>query len=198
MLVSMQPLTSAAPAHPSRTFAGLLAGFVAAEKLPPPDQNLDDLDEDVASLSYEQALRTHTRFRPMVPSSEPGWDAAANVTMYASGDIAARTASGPPDAISPGDTKSPHQSGRRCSSITVRLSAEENEQLHLRAAEAKLTVSAYLRSCAFEVESLRAEVKATVAQMRSESAPNDGHGPSAKRPTLLRFFNRLSRRKPQS
>jgi hypothetical protein len=43
----------------------------------------------------------------------------------------------------------------------------ECAQLHRRAAEAGLSVSAYLRSCTFEVESLRAMVKDTLAQLRS-------------------------------
>jgi predicted transcriptional regulator len=47
------------------------------------------------------------------------------------------------------------------------MSQAECAQLHSRAAEAGLTVSAYLRSCTFEAESLRAMVKATMAQLRS-------------------------------
>jgi hypothetical protein len=56
-------------------------------------------------------------------------------------------------------------------SITIRMSAAECEQLRGRAAEAGMTVSAYLRSCIFEVEGLRAQVKAAVAQIRSTAAP---------------------------
>jgi hypothetical protein len=52
-------------------------------------------------------------------------------------------------------------------SITIRMSKAECEQLHRRAAEAGLSVSAYLRSCTFEAESLRAMVKDTLAQLRS-------------------------------
>jgi hypothetical protein len=47
------------------------------------------------------------------------------------------------------------------------MSQAECAQLHSRAAEAGLTVSAYLRSCTFEAESLRAMVKDTMAQLRS-------------------------------
>jgi hypothetical protein len=56
------------------------------------------------------------------------------------------------------------------SSITIRMSKAECAQLHSRAAEAGLTVSAYLRSCTFEVESLRGMVKDTMAQLRSVTA----------------------------
>jgi hypothetical protein len=56
---------------------------------------------------------------------------------------------------------------RKAASITVRLSKAECAQLHERAAEAGLTVSAYLRSCTCEVEALRSQVKETLAQLRS-------------------------------
>ena len=58
---------------------------------------------------------------------------------------------------------------RKNASVTVRLTHAENEQLRQRAAEADLTVSAYLRSCAFEVESLRSQVKQTLAELRQGS-----------------------------
>ena len=58
----------------------------------------------------------------------------------------------------------------KCASITIRLSTAESAQLRNRAAEAGLTVSAYLRSCTFEAESLRALVKDTLAQLRSDSS----------------------------
>ena len=50
------------------------------------------------------------------------------------------------------------------------MSKAECAQLHRRAAEAGLTVSAYLRSCTFEAESLRAMVKEAMAQLRSAAA----------------------------
>jgi len=59
------------------------------------------------------------------------------------------------------------------------MSQEEAAQLHLRAAEAGLTVSAYLRSCTFEAESLRALVKDTMAQLRASAAA--GKQPAAPR-----------------
>jgi hypothetical protein len=67
------------------------------------------------------------------------------------------------------------------SSITIRMSKAECAQLHRRAAEAGLTVSAYLRSCTFEAESLRAMVKDTLAQLRSvttqQAKPTDAAPP---------------------
>jgi hypothetical protein len=50
------------------------------------------------------------------------------------------------------------------------MSKEECAQLHKRAADAGLTVSAYLRSCTFEAESLRAMVKDTMAELRLAKA----------------------------
>ncbi len=59
-------------------------------------------------------------------------------------------------------------------SVTLRLSRSECEQLHQRAAEAGLTLSAYVRSCAFEVENLRAQVKETLVQLRSATLTRTG------------------------
>lgn len=47
------------------------------------------------------------------------------------------------------------------------MSKKECEQLHARSAEAGLTISAYLRSCTFEAEALRAQVKEALAELRS-------------------------------
>jgi hypothetical protein len=65
----------------------------------------------------------------------------------------------------------------KCASITIRLSEAECAQLRQRAAEAGLTISAYLRSCTFEAESLRALVRDTMAQLRQ--ATNAAARPTA-------------------
>jgi hypothetical protein len=71
-------------------------------------------------------------------------------------------------------------------SITIRLSEPECAQLRQRAAEAGLTVSAYLRSCAFEVETLRTQVKQTLAQLRTaNSSPSL---PATSQPKLTHRF----------
>jgi hypothetical protein len=64
MLLSMQPPTSVAPANSSRSFAGLLAAIAFPDKALQPASDLDEGDEDVASLSYEHALRSHARSLP--------------------------------------------------------------------------------------------------------------------------------------
>jgi hypothetical protein len=54
----------------------------------------------------------------------------------------------------------------RSSALTVRLAPDESALIKARADEAQLSTSAYLRQCALEIESLRAQVKETLAQMR--------------------------------
>lgn len=55
----------------------------------------------------------------------------------------------------------------RSSALTVRLAPDESALIKARADEAQLSTSAYLRQCALEIESLRAQVKETLAQMRT-------------------------------
>jgi hypothetical protein len=153
----MQP--SQATASPNtRSFAGLLADFAAQEKKFPPVRDEDGLADDVATLTYEHALRAHARYRPAADPplnlAEQRADAPRHETS------AAQSGRRPcPSPQSPGVRKN--------SSVTVRLTHEEDVQLRQRAAEAGLTVSAYLRSCAFEVEALRSQVKQTLAELRS-------------------------------
>jgi hypothetical protein len=75
------------------------------------------------------------------------------------------------------------------SSITIRMSKAECVQLHRRAAEAGLTVSAYLRSCTFEAESLRTMVKDTLAQLRSVAAQAK---PAPSAPALHSRFRKMA------
>jgi hypothetical protein len=199
MLLSMQPPTSAAPANSSRSFAGLLAAIAFPDKTRQPESDLDEGDEDVASLSYEQALRSHSPFDPVSPTNQPAAAPAANplTSMKTVDRRTVTVGSGPLDSAKPQGSNTPSQSGRRCSSVTVRLSAPESEQLHLRAAEAGMTVSAYLRSCTFEVESLREEVKTALSQLRSLDTTKQEPAPSGKRRSCLRFFKLPSRARSQ-
>jgi hypothetical protein len=151
MLLSMQQLASTARPSQGGSFADLLAGLaLPAKKLP--QRDLDGLEDDVATLSYEQALRNRSVSSPS-PAEMPLLHPIAR----------SRATETPAIGSQP--------RARRSSSVTVRFSQSEAEQLHTRAAEAGLTVSAYLRSCAFEIESLRAEVKSTLAQLRSATQP---------------------------
>jgi hypothetical protein len=58
-------------------------------------------------------------------------------------------------------------------SMSLRVAASEQALIKARAAEAGLSVSAYLRQCALEVEKLRAQVHHTLAliEQRSEQGP---------------------------
>jgi hypothetical protein len=84
---------------------------------------------------------------------------------------------------------SPDRSLKRAS-VTIRLTEPECAQMRRRAAEAGLTVSAYLRSCAFEVETLRTQVKETLAQLREPAPAPTATLPSRQKP----WFHFWSRR----
>jgi len=188
MLQAMQQPAGAPPAPPARSFAELLAALetpssAAADREPVwSDEGFAD---DYATLSYERALRAHARYRPQdatpsatdssltqladpqptrISKASPAAPApaAATATPRAAassyGEIQAQTVSGLPAAL---------DRNLKSASITIRLSKAESEQLRRRASEAGLTVSAYLRSCTFEAESLRAQVKDALSQMRS-------------------------------
>jgi predicted DNA binding CopG/RHH family protein len=224
----MQQTVEPPPHSPS--FAGLLASLATAGHRRLPSWDEEELDEDVASLSYERALRTHARFRPSAAeerppvetapaSADPDLDNRQNTDnlriVEAELNPSPSTAferdpargighqTGPtpsdwhpdrhdePDAELATETQAPSDAARhlgttsfhpgttsfsaadrnlKSASITIRLSEAECRQLRERAASAGLTVSAYLRSCTVEAESLRAMVKDTLAQLRSAPA----------------------------
>lgn len=198
MLVSMQPEPKVLSAFSPDSFASLLAGFAAPVKKIPPKSDLFGVDDDVVSLSYEQALRSQASFCPIPPPIESVRSLARPMPGSSTHALAENSESGRDARAIYRDARTPAPPATRSSSVTIRLSAPESERLHLRAAEAGLTVSAYLRSCAFEVESLRSEVKATLATLRSESAPGEtkldepklAEFPPSRRSTLRRFFTR--------
>ena len=122
------------------------------------------LADDIANISYEHALRSE---RARGTGSNSSRQAAA------SGGLAIR------------------ESKRRTASITIRVSQDEQQQLHERAAEAGLSISAYLRSCIFEAESLRTQVKQALLQMRA--GRNVGDATSNTAPVSARRFGLFSR-----
>src|ERR1019366_1489570 len=75
-------------------------------------------------------------------------------------------------------------------SITIRLSRAECDQLHLRAAEAGMTISAYLRSCTLEAETLRTLVKETLGNLRTTNlrAARQHEEPPAPTPVRRTWF----------
>lgn len=193
-----QPVAAASSDLPP-SFAGLLAALAAPAPKKKPAWDEEGLADDVATLSYEQALRTHARYKPAGevdwPLAEPhnfAAPAAPSASMAEEpAHAAARTAS---EAFggTPGVSLGPEESRKRAS-VTIRMSKAECAQLHQRAAEAGLTVSAYLRSCTFEAEALRAQVKEALAQLRAAR----GSEPAAARArhSWRGWFGRLFPRK---
>ena len=190
MLVSMHQPVPAPPCSSTRGFAAILADLAEPEEKSPPARDLDGLADDVANLSYEKALRG----RSSNPVASP--DETQRVFKSALQHPIHPILTEPASRLTPcvplaGDAR---PSTRRCASVTLRLSAQESEQLRHRAHEAGLSVSAYLRSCAFEVETLRAEVKATLAQLRTENdSPKNPVSPRRNWLLLLKGAIRKSR-----
>jgi hypothetical protein len=205
----MQQPAPSAPSPDSPTFAGLLAALAAPGEKRPSAWDMDGLEDDVATLSYERALRAHARYkapettgRALNQSSSaanPGlleglpaeaFPAAQTSTAHAA---SASTADAEPEATHGHSTQ--RERDLKCASITIRLSNAECAQLRKRAAEAGLTVSAYLRSCTFEAESLRALVKDTLARLRSDPSQTE-RSPAA--PARRSWRQRLARLWPQA
>jgi predicted DNA binding CopG/RHH family protein len=214
----MQQTAATAPSPTPSSFASLLASLAApasaaSDRLQPSsDHELadDGLADDYATLSYERALSTHARYRSSSPSPDavdlplPNPVDPEPIRTREAFPIAApsATSTATPQAASaskadwqqenPQDLPTALDRNLKSASITIRLSQAECAQLRTRAAEAGLTVSAYLRSCTFEAESLRALVKDTMAQLRSD--PANGDRASANKPVVNPVFNRRSRR----
>jgi predicted DNA binding CopG/RHH family protein len=204
--MQQQVATTTPPA--STSFAGLLAALAAPAQSPGAsgDGSLpagsksgwsdDGLEDDIATLSYERALRAHARYRnpeqPVVQSAGLGQAKTDELPLAASTAVP-RTATqsairAAVDARPEADLslKTPYEQNLKSASITIRMSKVECAQLHRRAADAGLTVSAYLRSCTFEAESLRAMVKDTMAELRLAKAHAKPVEPEPPRQSWLR------------
>ena len=221
MLHAMQQPTQSTPSPTSSSFAGMLAALATPAQIPEspengapstrwrptPSWNEDDLADDVATLSYESALKAHARYHPSQVSNQPILqpadsvpfsagaepfsyeDASAAVSQSAASSIASPQPEATPEQL-PGFLRTaPYVRNLKDSSITIRMSKAECAQLHRRAAEAGMTVSAYLRSCTFEAESLRKMVKDTLAQVRSVTAQAK---PAPSAPPLRARFRKLA------
>ena len=172
MLQPMQPSGQAIPSPSSQSFAGLLASFASPEpdaKDRAAELSIDDLGEDVVALSYERALRTHARYKPTDAIDRPLPETTDRKPSNALGAVPPTNAIGAESlsAEASETLTSVDGPGLRSRSVTIRLSSAESARLHRRAAEAGVTVSAYLRSCTFEADALRAQVKAALAELRA-------------------------------
>ena len=202
----LQPMQQAAenptPSLNPSSFESLLAALATPASTTAdraPTWNDDGLEDDVATLSYERALRTHARYRTgnppttadptdqsLIQPAGPSYEtisADAPTAVPANANVGALGAHGQTTAL---------ERNLKSASITIRLSHEECAQLRKRAAEAGLTVSAYLRSCTFEAESLRAMVKDTLAQLRPEAQKRKQTASTRSRRSLLGWLLRLS------
>ncbi len=192
----LQPMQQPAPSQSSSVsfqFCGAAGHACLARPTPRSDAaddaplwNSSDLGEDVVSLSYEQALRARARYRSanrdldwadksQARAESPGSGARTDAsieTVAAGASDAANAVYSAGGAIqgdaAPGlQTGTARESDLRSTSVTIRLSQVECTRLHQRAAEAGLTVSAYLRSCAVEAEALRDQVKQALAELKA-------------------------------
>jgi hypothetical protein len=195
MLHGMQTTAQTQPSPSATSFAGLLAALAAPPKPKPEDEalpwNTAELGEDISKLSYERALRAHARYKP---SSQLGDLPQPEKTAVEEAMAAASLNTEPTEKpAEPAIAAPPAMLDRdlRRASVTIRLSQTECDQLHHRAAEAGLTVSAYLRSCTFEADLLRAQVKEAVAQMRQATAQVKPAAPAAIRRTWFGWLRRL-------
>jgi hypothetical protein len=167
MPASIEPATQQKPG----SFAALLAGLTGSSRVG--DSNWDDsgLADDIATISYEQALSAHRRMR----SFDRG------ETLPENGPSGTRGFQRPVQSAA-------SEKKRKSASITLRVATEEFEQLQDRAAAAQLSVSAYIRSCIFEAESLRAQVKAALVQMQAAEPSPPARGekpPPSSRPGFI-------------
>jgi mobilization protein NikA len=150
------------PSPSAQTFAGLLASLAMPEKNGTERAtgwNEEELADDVVTLSYEHALRAQaTREAGLGESSDAG---DPTETLRHGARV--------------GERDPASSDSLRATSVTIRLSHAETARLRRRAAEAGLTVSAYVRSCMLETDALRAQVKEALAKMKttaeSTSAP---------------------------
>jgi predicted DNA binding CopG/RHH family protein len=194
----MQQPAASASTPASASFATLLAALSRSAQRPAPVWNDEELADDVATLSYESALKAHTRYR----STDQSLTAARGPEPFCF-EEASSAASQPPAQPSknPASAKTPDQESLRLraasfdrnpkeASVTIRMSKAECAQLRLRAAEAGLSVSAYLRSCTFEAESLRAMVKETLRELRTAASQTSLVNTAPPRPSAI---NRLAR-----
>jgi len=182
MLQAMEQATTPAPS--SQSFAGMMAALSSPAPKRAPMWDDDGLEDDVATISYERALRSHARYQNVAPADLddrspqqtptampiPGKVAqvsdAADLAAAATSPVLSH-AKAMAHLEAPLGGQTAFERDLKSASITIRLSRAESAQLRKRAAEAGLTISAYLRSCTFEAESLRALVKDTLAQLRS-------------------------------
>ena len=203
MLHFMPQVAEDSSSSPAPDFAGLLAALTAPARKAEPAWNDDELADDVATLSYERALRTHGRYKAadtgdMALTQVADSEAIRKLTQRDSVLIAqsatkpmTRELGNDAERKSVADSSAAVERDRKCSSITIRMSKADCEQLKRRAADAGLSMSAYLRSCTFEAEALRAQVKEALAELRRANAAENLGAPDKIRSSRFGWLRRL-------
>ena len=184
MLPGMEQFENPAKSAPAPDFAGLLASLTAPRKADSGrDSSWNDgaLSDDVVTLSYEQALRNHARYR-MDERDIPRTPVETGRETHA---VELALASEMPQQVHV-------ERELRTASVTIRLSAAECARLHQRATEAGLTVSAYLRSCVLEADALRKQVKDALAEMKTAAVIESA--PALARRSWPQWMGRISKR----
>lgn len=144
----------------SNDFAGVVAHALNGQQKQAENELFTD---DTLSLSYEEALKKHAR-RPLA-------EEMMRIGELAAAELETRRVSSATQTFAP--TTAP-LANTKAASITLRMSKDESDILRKRAAAAGITISAYIRSCIFEAEELRAQVKNALAEIRLSRAAHHG------------------------
>lgn len=201
-------------------FAGLLAKMSSSERNARTwlAENDDPaMQDEIIPLSYEQALKKHAR-RPTPAQTTERIDRVASLLAETLAERREHSAANvdQPKTIEPKktfpaseiewDSKEfqqdtltlntasvhvPVANETKAVSITLRMSQQEAAQVRKRAADAGLTMSAYIRSCVCEAELLRAQVKTALIEMRQAS---EHKNTNVTHPANRPWWNRLAAR----
>ena len=196
MLHAMEPSVQTQPSPASSSFAGMLAALALPSREATDGTTAwsdSDLGEDVATLSYERALRTHARYKPADRGDWQFTQGASPVPVDAR-EEPSRSATPAGEGLTFHASAAPQDAcdrDLRSASVTIRLSKTEYERLRQRAAEAGVTVSAYLRSCTFDAEALRAQVKTALAELRSAASKEKPAEPVKQRRSWFGWMARV-------
>ena len=140
-----------------------------------------------------------TSSQPAGPSTPEPSSFAGFLSALAAPEQSSRNTQWNADAIAPASIAAtqaqcpdPAAGEPKSASITIRMSQAECAQLKQRAAQAGMTISAYLRSCTFEAEALRGQVKEALAQLHAAASANEKQpAPTPDRPQKVGWLPRI-------
>src|SRR5947209_212097 len=94
----MQHHSIGTPSSSTSSFAGVLASLAAPPQTDASPWDESELAEDIATLSYEQALRTHGRYHPSEAHTGCGAAAEPAAASHAPSFLASGSSKAQPDA----------------------------------------------------------------------------------------------------